>query len=845
MTRSFLVPLTLPADPATALEAATKQYVDNKAVGGAGAFFQYTFSTTLTAPPASGSIRYNNATPASVTTIYVHYVTNDSTDTKTRLLLRQAGDKLYLQDKDASATYHIFRLTATPTDNGTYAALTVVFDSGAGTFGNNQLLLVGFLTNTIPDGDKGDITTTNSGATWTIDNNAVTTAKLADVASGTIRGRVTAGTGDPQDLTGTQATSLLDTFTTAAKGLVPSPGSTSGLFLKDDGTWAAGGSGGGGSVTGTKLSALAAITGALLNALDLIEVLDVSDGTMGGTGTNKKITMTELVAYLNTVIAAVDPAGDTMTGALQFNNGAVVSALIDPNYSGPGCGLDMRDADGTTSLVSLGVEAFADNVSGRSSLTLRSRDNASTRITAAFAGGTNINEMPAITLTDGRLARTLLIRVGDNANTFINLPNGGTYRINGTDVLGAGANTLKGNNTGSAQAYASDLTAAQAKTLLAIANTDVSGLGTLATKSTVATADITNDAVDGTKLANMPANTVKGNNTGSSADPLDLTVTQSRALLAVGESAWTYVFSSATAAPPATGTVRFNTTTTYYVNVTTADGINIKNTLANVAAGLRMVMQNRGGTTYAIRQIQSYVDNSTYLTLNLAVIVSSGTFTDGETILFSILPAQLATQPEVAAGSSISLAVTPQGAGATYATKAAASETVSGIVELATAAETLTGTDNVRAVHPLGLAPLVSGGGPLFGFLFNTATTTGTSTSGLRLDNATPASATTLYVNYVPREGIDLKVRLLAATAGDRVHIQDRASSANYRIYEVTGAPTDLTTYASLPVVHRLGAGSLWANGAAIVAGFTSPAITIGTSAPTSPLTNDIWIDTT
>lgn len=33
MSRSYLVPLVLPADPTAALEAATKQYVDAKIVG--------------------------------------------------------------------------------------------------------------------------------------------------------------------------------------------------------------------------------------------------------------------------------------------------------------------------------------------------------------------------------------------------------------------------------------------------------------------------------------------------------------------------------------------------------------------------------------------------------------------------------------------------------------------------------------------------------------------------------------------------------------------------------------------------------------------------------------------
>jgi hypothetical protein len=94
------------------------------------------------------------------------------------------------------------------------------------------------------------------------------------------------------------------------------------------------------------------------------------------------------------------------------------------------------------------------------------------------------------------------------------------------------ANSIKGNNTGGS-ADPLDLTAAQVKTLLAITNADVSGLGSLATLSTVGSAQITDNAVANTDLADMPANTFKGNNTGSAADPLDLTVAQMQTALSV------------------------------------------------------------------------------------------------------------------------------------------------------------------------------------------------------------------------------------------------------------------------------------------------------------------------
>jgi hypothetical protein len=111
----------------------------------------------------------------------------------------------------------------------------------------------------------------------------VTNAKLANVATSTIKGRVTASTGDPEDLTGTQATTLLDTFTSSLKGLAPSSGGGTSNFLRADGTWAApAGGGGGGTKTYAVFTPLAnqppATAFATLDTRNSIAVLDFDDG---------------------------------------------------------------------------------------------------------------------------------------------------------------------------------------------------------------------------------------------------------------------------------------------------------------------------------------------------------------------------------------------------------------------------------------------------------------------------------------------------------------------------------------------------------------------------------------
>ena len=150
---------------------------------------------------------------------------------------------------------------------------------------------------------SGDATIAVSGA-LTIANSAVTLAKMANLAANSFIGNNTGSAATPIALTVTQATAMLNLFSTSAttKGLVPGSNSVGATYYLDaTGAWSVpAGGGGGGSGTVTSVSVVSANGFA---------------GTVATATTTPAITLTT-----------------SITGLLKGSGGALVAATAGTDY---------------------------------------------------------------------------------------------------------------------------------------------------------------------------------------------------------------------------------------------------------------------------------------------------------------------------------------------------------------------------------------------------------------------------------------------------------------------------------------------------------------------------------
>jgi hypothetical protein len=379
----------------------------------------------------------------------------------------------------------------------------------------------------ITDGDKGDITISNSGETFTIDNDSVTFAKMQELNANTIIGAVSAG--NPGEITCTSAgRALLDdsssseqrntlglgTIATQNSSNVSITGGTAvfdntGLSVKDtDASHSLS------LVPGSDLTANHTLTLATGDA-DMILTL-TGDATLSGKNTgDQTITLTGDVTGSGTGSFATTIGNDKVTYA-KMQNVSAASKLLGRGDSGSGDPEEITLGTGLSiSGTTLNATASGSgDVSGPGSST----DNGLVRFDGAT--GKIIQDGSGITVSDSGLidgasfgntglkvqdtdsSHTLTVSPGSNlsANRTLTITTGDANR----GFTLSGDATLSGTNTGD-----------QTITLTG----DVTGSGTGSFSATIG-----NDKVTFAKMQNISSGVVVGRSTASSGDPEEITV---------------------------------------------------------------------------------------------------------------------------------------------------------------------------------------------------------------------------------------------------------------------------------------------------------------------------------
>ena len=310
----------------------------------------------------------------------------------------------------------------------------------------------------VSDGDKGEITVSNSGATWTIDNDTVTLAKLAHMTTARVVGRTTAGTGTPELLTisgtGSVAMTTSPTFVTPdldtpsalvgtnisgtaaslTAGLVSSIGSLTGDVTSSN--------------RATTLATVNANVGAFTNASLTVNakglVTAASSGTAAVTsitGTANEITVTGTTTPTLSLPSALTFTGKTVTGG-TFNSGAF-NGTVGATTPATGVFTSVTATGGTTSGV-IGERAATSTVFLKGSDLFSTYE--SINIIPALFDGAAGKSVSILYNYDGGSNWTAALKAtnvaGGVSNAVLNLMSaGGSVACGGTIELGHATDT--------------------------------------------------------------------------------------------------------------------------------------------------------------------------------------------------------------------------------------------------------------------------------------------------------------------------------------------------------------------------------------------------------------------
>lgn len=333
----------------------------------------------------------------------------------------------------------------------------------------------------------GDVAATGPGSVAaTIQAGVVTNSKLSTMAATTIKGNATGGAASPTDLTGTQTTALLDTFTSGLKGLAPASGGGTANFLRADGTWAP-----------------TPNSGGTVTSVSVVTANGVS-GSVATPTTTPAITLTLGAITPSSVAASGTVTGSNLSGTNTGDQTITLTGDVTGSGTGSFAATVASVGGSTAAAVGAAAVAVAAATSANTPSTLVLRDGsgnfAAGTITATLTGtATNVSGVVAIAnggtgQTTAGAARTALGAAASGANSDITSLSGLTTPLS---VLQGGTGAT---------------TAAAARTALGAAasgaNSDITSIAGLTTALSV--------AQGGTGLTTVSTNGVLyGNGVGS------------------------------------------------------------------------------------------------------------------------------------------------------------------------------------------------------------------------------------------------------------------------------------------------------------------------------------------
>ena len=317
-----------------------------------------------------------------------------------------------------------------------------------------------------------------------------------------------------------------------------------------------------------------------------------------------------------------------------------------------------------------------------------------------------------------------------------------------------------------------------------------------------------------------------------------------------------YTYSSTLTAPPSSGQVRLNnatlsSVTAIYASETDRNSVNISTILNSLNPGsiLQLVDESTPLSAWAIYQLNTLVDSGSYSTIGVTHIGSTGTFSGDVRLVFANKGNTGATGADGLGwtGGSYNPATgivtftSDDGLGFSTsdlrgATGAAGADGTDGLGWTGGSYNAGTGIVTFTSDDGLGFATGdLRGEDGITGFglkyTFSATTTSPPNTQEVRLNNALPASATSIFIHETDRNSNNVASVLAALTVGSAIMILDESDPTAYALYTIS-SNTDNGTDRTIGVAsNAVGPGSFSGD---VVVAFSIKGDTGATGAPGS-----------